>query len=375
MIVAFEDLAGYRGSVAMVDGAFDPLHAGHIAYFQQVTELGVPVLCNVAPDKYVERKHAPLLPQADRARLIDALRPIDYVHVNPHDTETVLRELRPKFYVKGNDWERKLPDEQIAICREVGTEIVYLDTVLDSSTGVLRRFLAHHGVENSLESYEEFVSNQAEPEAEEFSAEYFTDAWRANGNVYTIEARRKIEARNPQLIKDVFTPKLVVDMGCGPGALMYLLQEQGIVAHGVDFSAASKQIAPVEVADRIRIGSITEVDLPSDSYDLVICREVFEHMPVLQVQKTVQNLCRISSRYVYVTTRFHPKPTSLWDVATDFETDPTHITCMNKDMLRLMFVLQGFRRRADLEARMDWLNKNRVLVYEKHNRAELKRPS
>ena len=66
-----------------------------------------------------------------------------------------------------------------------------------------------------------------------------------------------------------------------------------------------------------------------------------------------------------MTTRFHPNPTSLFDVTTEFDVDPTHITCMNKEMLRLMFVLQGFRRRPDLEARMDWLNKNRVLVYEK----------
>ena len=92
-------------------------------------------------------------------------------------------------------------------------------------------------------------------------------------------------------------------------------------------------------------------------------------MPVLQVQKAVENLCRISSRYIYVTTRFHPKPTSLFDVTTEFEADPTHITCMNMDMLRLMFVLQGFRRRSDLEARMDWMNKGRVLVYEKHQSA------
>jgi 2-polyprenyl-3-methyl-5-hydroxy-6-metoxy-1,4-benzoquinol methylase len=257
----------------------------------------------------------------------------------------------------------------VRICKEAGTEIVYLDTVRDSSTAVLRRFLAHHGVENSLEAYEQFVLNQAEPGAEEFNAEYFTEAWRANGNAYTIDARRKIEGRNPQLIKDVFAPQRVIDMGCGPGALMFLLNEIGVTADGIDFSATSKEIAPPEIADRIGIGSIIDIDLPSDAYDLVICREVFEHMPVLQVQKAVENLCRISSRYIYVTTRFHPKPTSLFDVTTEFEADPTHITCMNMDMLRLMFVLQGFKRRSDLEARMDWMNKGRVLVYEKHQPA------
>ena len=89
-----------------------------------------------------------------------------------------------------------------------------------------------------------------------------------------------------------------------------------------------------EVAQRIHIGSILNINLPDNAYDLVICREVFEHLTVLQIQKAVENLCRISSKYVYVTTRFHPEPKSLFDVTTEFNVDPTHITCMNKDMLR-----------------------------------------
>jgi hypothetical protein len=38
---------------------------------------------------------------------------------------------------------------------------------------------------------------------------------------------------------------------------------------------------------------------------------------------------------------------------------------MSKDFLRVLLVLEGFRRRADLEQRMDWGGKNRVLVYER----------
>ena len=349
----------------MVDGAFDPLHSGHIEYFERAADFGAPVLCNIASDRYLEGKHAAVLTQSERAIVIDALRPIAFVHVNSFDTETVLRTLLPKYYIKGEDWRGRLPEEQVAICEEHGIEIVYLDTVRNSSSEIVRRFLAHHGVELSLESYEDFVLQQAEPGAEKFTQEYFTDSWRDQGNSYQIEVRRKIEARNPALIKEVFAPERILDMGCGPGSLMYLLHELGLEADGVDFSATSKEIAPPEVADRIQIGSITDIELPENSYDLVICREVFEHMPVIKVQKAVENLCRTSSRFVYVTTRFHPAPTSLFDVATEFEVDPTHINCMNKDMLRLMFVLQGFRRRADLEGRMDWLNKNRVLVYEK----------
>ena len=44
---------------------------------------------------------------------------------------------------------------------------------------------------------------------------------------------------------------------------------------------------------------------------------------------------------------------------------PSHITLLNKDLLRLMFVLEGCRSRPDLEQQMDWGGKGRVLVLEK----------
>jgi cytidyltransferase-like protein len=140
MIVAFQDLHRYRGLVAMVDGAFDPLHRGHIEYFRAAAELGVPLLCNVASDRYVWTKHPPLLPEDHRAAVVDAIRYISYTHINPADTETVLRELRPRYYVKGKDWVGRLPAEQVTICRDHGIEIVYLDTVIDSSSRLLQEF-------------------------------------------------------------------------------------------------------------------------------------------------------------------------------------------------------------------------------------------
>ena len=142
MIVTFDQLKGFRYRVAMVDGAFDPLHRGHIEYFRLAAErLGVPLLCNVASDRYIERtKRPPLLGEGDRAEVVDAVRYITYTHVNRIDTEAVLAELQPKYYVKGNDWRGRLPVAQETICREHHIEIVYLDSVLDSSSRILEEF-------------------------------------------------------------------------------------------------------------------------------------------------------------------------------------------------------------------------------------------
>ena len=141
MIVQFDELQQYRGRVAMVDGAFDPMHRGHIEYFRLAAErLDAPLLCNVASDRYVRTKHPPLLPEDQRAAIVDAIRYVTYTHINQFDTETILRELRPRYYVKGKDWEGRLPPEQVTICRECQIEVVYLDTVLDSSSRILREY-------------------------------------------------------------------------------------------------------------------------------------------------------------------------------------------------------------------------------------------
>lgn len=380
MLIATGELSRLRGRVVMVDGAFDPLHDGHLEYFEAAARLGDPVLCNVTGDDYVATKHPPLLPHERRARLIDALRPIAYTHAGTSGTLAVLRELRPRVYAKGADWRGRLPEDQVALCRELGIEIVYLDTIRDSSTRLLARWAeaAANGHENgngrahanaeSLASFERLVASQTSAPPERYDEEYFNDGWRDGGNDYTLEARRRIEGRHPELVREVFGPVRVLDMGCGPGALMELLREQGIDADGIDWSPRCRELAPASVRDRIRTGSLLDCDLPDRSYDLVLCREVLEHMTILEIQRAVQSLCRVSDRYIYLTTRFHPEPETLLDVTDERHVDPTHITLLNQDLLRTLIVLQGFRRRADLEARMDWLRKGRVLVYERADR-------
>jgi 2-polyprenyl-3-methyl-5-hydroxy-6-metoxy-1,4-benzoquinol methylase len=219
----------------------------------------------------------------------------------------------------------------------------------------------------NITEFEARVLDQKPVASGHYDSEYFTGEWRAEGNNYSLEKRREIEAKNPFLIKEVFQPKKVLDLGCGPGALMHLLWELGVDVEGIDFAESSKQLATPQVRDRITVGQVTDQTLRrAHAYDLVICREVLEHLTVLQVKQAVANMVRLTSRFIYVTTRFHPSPASLLDFTTQFDVDPSHITLLNKDMLRLMFVLEGCRSRPDLEAKMDWGNKGRVLVLEKN---------
>ena len=68
-------------------------------------------------------------------------------------------------------------------------------------------------------------------------------------------------------------------------------------------SPPSLTLAPPEIRDRITIAETSDFAVAERAFDLVICREVFEHLTVLQVRESVGRICRASSRYVYVTTR------------------------------------------------------------------------
>jgi glycerol-3-phosphate cytidylyltransferase-like family protein len=140
VIVSTEDLQLYRGRVTMVDGGFDPLHPGHLAYFEAAAGLGLPLLCNISPDEWVARKHPPLLEQAERAALVDAFRLVDFTHLSSGATVDVLRALVPRYYAKGLDWRDRLPEAETEACRELPIEVIYLDTVRESSTAVLERY-------------------------------------------------------------------------------------------------------------------------------------------------------------------------------------------------------------------------------------------
>jgi 2-polyprenyl-3-methyl-5-hydroxy-6-metoxy-1,4-benzoquinol methylase len=52
---------------------------------------------------------------------------------------------------------------------------------------------------------------------------------------------------------------------------------------------------------------MTRRSSPRNAYDLVISREVLEHLTVLQVKRAVANMVRMTRQFIYVTTRFHPE--------------------------------------------------------------------
>jgi len=124
----------------------------------------------------------------------------------------------------------------------------------------------------NLNEFEKLVLEQKAVSPDHYDDEYFNKDWRTGGNSYAIETRRSIEGRNPEFIKETFKPLKALDMGCGPGALMYFLKELGVTCDGIDASPHIREMAPPEVRDNISVASVTDSGKPDNAYDLVISR-------------------------------------------------------------------------------------------------------
>lgn len=327
----------------LVDGCFDPFHPGHLAYLRAARVLANddPVLCVVATDDTVRAKHEPLLSQSDRAELVRTF--VDAVIVTGDPVPTVIRSVKPRAYVKGPDWRDRLPDDHVWACDAVGCEIHYTDTAWGSSSNLLTTWQQATD-QRFLRSFEQIAAEQVQP--------VFDDTyWTRQG--FTYKQRVEIEGDHPHLLLKTFPDKTFLDWGAGQGHFAHMLKVLGANVMAYDPS----------------IGLSTSIDvvpiLPSGlSRDVVVCREVFEHVPIRSYEKLVESIIAASAQFVYVTARFHENPEHLLDVQTSDDLDYTHISRVNQAWLRSLFVAHGMKRREDLETAMDHQKKGRCLVYE-----------
>ncbi|GAA1156977.1 hypothetical protein GCM10009606_38700 [Nocardioides aquiterrae] len=128
------------GTVVATGGCFDLLHAGHVATLRAARALGDCLVVCLNSDASVRRLKGdtrPLVPQADRARVLEALEPVDAVVVFDEDTPlAAIRGLRPDVWAKGGDYAGSdLPEA--ALLDEWGGQAVVLPYLDGRSTTAL----------------------------------------------------------------------------------------------------------------------------------------------------------------------------------------------------------------------------------------------
>ena len=68
--------------IVLVTGGFDPIHSGHLAYFQAAKKLGNKLIVGLNSDEWLTRKKGkPFMPMSERFELVSALKIVDEVVV------------------------------------------------------------------------------------------------------------------------------------------------------------------------------------------------------------------------------------------------------------------------------------------------------
>jgi hypothetical protein len=130
-------------------------------------------------------------------------------------------------------------------------------------------------------------------------------------------------------------PATVLDAGCAMGMVVESLRDRGVEAFGVDISEYAIDHVRDDVRPFCRVGSILE-PFPR-RYDLIVCIEVLEHLPVRDAERAVANFVEFTDDVLFSST---PK---------DFK-ETTHFNVQPPEWWAELFARHGFYRDVGFDA-------------------------
>jgi FAD synthetase len=140
-------------TTVLAAGVFDLLHYGHIRYLEEAKKTGgsdAKLVVIVARDETVRNLKGtdPVIPEAQRRAVIDALKVVDeaLLGFKDMDLDRVLQQIKPDIVAVGHDQKAiKAQVEKINKAREMDIKIVQIEQFgedeLNSSSEIKRRIV------------------------------------------------------------------------------------------------------------------------------------------------------------------------------------------------------------------------------------------
>ncbi len=121
-----ERLRAAGKKIVLANGAFDPLHVGHVRFLRAARGCGDALFVAVNSDSSVRGLKGPgrpVMPAEERAEIVCAIEGVEYAVVFDEPTvERVVRALRPHVHAKGTDYTAdSVPEAELV--RSLGGEV------------------------------------------------------------------------------------------------------------------------------------------------------------------------------------------------------------------------------------------------------------
>jgi rfaE bifunctional protein nucleotidyltransferase chain/domain len=147
-VLSVDELAGRiaelkaRGQrVAFANGHFDLLHVGHLRYLEAARAEGDALVVALNDDDSVARLKGPgrpVVPAAERAELLAALAPVDFVVIFTGDSPApLLARLQPDVHCKGTDYGTPERVPEYGVVRAYGGRTALVGDPKDHATSDL----------------------------------------------------------------------------------------------------------------------------------------------------------------------------------------------------------------------------------------------
>ena len=139
--VAADRTAGL--TIGFANGCFDLLHVGHIRYLRGAAAEADRLIVAINDDRSVSALKGPgrpVVPEADRAEMVDAVAGVSYVVIfSDANVERLLMRLEPDVHCKGTDYTIGSVPERAVVAGYGGRTAIVGDQKSHSSRDLIAR--------------------------------------------------------------------------------------------------------------------------------------------------------------------------------------------------------------------------------------------
>lgn len=133
--------------IILCHGVFDVLHHGHILHLKSAKKFGDILVVSLTSDNFVNKgPNRPFNNEISRMKFLSELEIVDFVYINKSKNATsVIKSLKPHFYIKGPDYKDKKKDRTKGILEEenaiksINGKIKFTNDDVQSSTKLINQ--------------------------------------------------------------------------------------------------------------------------------------------------------------------------------------------------------------------------------------------